>query len=144
MNGVTNLAKGSQTLLLTSHSRRRVGEEPVQAGGHTGKDRALSLGAVTDRDENAECSRPRYSARPLERWPVMSMPRSANDPDGERVDLARFQAGAEGLVAIVAVGAQKTLGHLAAGRVVRAEKQYPGSAHLTSRRLRVASLARHG
>ena len=47
-----------------------------------------------------------------------------HDPDCQRVDLARFQAGAEGLVAIVAAGAQKGLGNTSV-RTHRSQSQHP-------------------
>jgi len=74
---------------------------------NAGEDGALLLGAVADRDENAEVLPAQVFGKALRALGGDVDAALLHDPDRQRVDAAWLQTGAEGLVTIAAVGSQK-------------------------------------
>src|SRR5690349_14683223 len=135
---VANAPERSQARLPVAFDGGRVLEAPVDALGRVGENRAALPRVVTDGDDVVESP-----AREL----VDRFRAVAGDVDSELLhrldrlgtDVARARPRARDLERGAAVVAQQPLGHLAAGRVARAENENTGAIrHRSSPRPRAA------
>src|SRR5437868_2245075 len=120
--------KHRQPLLVAARRSRGIVEAPVQPADPPREHRTGLVGVVAHGDDVV----PSLAEKALERLRRVAAQIDADlrhRAHGERVDATRLGAGARHLEAVAGQAAEQALRHLAAGGVVRAEKEDARDAH---------------